>query len=165
MKLIWSIIYIVLLAILAHYIGELLPRKWFHFEKAPYRSFCWEKDGAIYDKIHIKKWKKKLPDLSRIAKYMVPKRVTASTTPKDLDRLIRETCVAEFIHVTECIIAVGVCFISQKLYGVILYLLFVIGNIPFILIQRYNRPHLVALRLRMLERDERRKNANSDLIL
>ena len=46
MKMIWSVIYLVLVAILGHYIGELLPRK--------YAPFGLEKDGAVYYKIKIK---------------------------------------------------------------------------------------------------------------
>lgn len=165
MKMIWSITYIALIGILSHYIGELLPRKWFNYDKFPYASFRWEHEGAVYDKIKIKKWKTKVPDLSRVAKYMVPKRITADMTSSDLDILLRETCVAEFVHVALCIISIGVVFISNKAYGVVFYLIFALGNVPFILIQRYNRPHLKKLRLRMLAREERLKNANLDLVM
>ena len=165
MKMIWSITYIVLIGILSHYIGELLPRKWFNYDKFPYASFRWECDGDIYNKIKIKKWKSKVPDLSRVAKYMVPKRITADMTSSDLDILLRETCVAEFVHVALCIISIGVIFISDKAYGVVFYLIFALGNVPFILIQRYNRPHLKKLRLRMLAREERLKDANLDLVM
>ena len=165
MKMIWSITYIALIGILSHYIGERLPRKWFNYDKFPYASFCWEHDGDIYNKIKIKKWKSKVPDLSRVAKYMVPKRITADMTSSDLDILLRETCVAEFVHIALCIISVGVIFISDKAYGVIFYLIFAFGNVPFILIQRYNRPHLKKLRLRMLAREERLKDANLDLVM
>ena len=96
---------------------------------------------------------------------MVPKRITADMTSSDLDILLRETCVAEFVHAALCIISVGVVFISDKAYGVVFYLIFALGNVPFILIQRYNRPHLKKLRLRMLAREERLKNANLDLVM
>lgn len=165
MRMIWGITYIVLVAILAHYIGELIPRKWFDYERFPYTSFGWEKDGTAYDKIKIKKWKSKLPDLSRVAKYMVPKKVTADMTSSDLDILLRETCVAEFIHTALCIISSGVIWITEEAYGVVLYLIFALGNIPFILVQRYNRPHLKKLRTKMLAREEQLKNASSDIVV
>ena len=38
MKMIWSVIYLVLVAILGHYIGELLPRKWFDYESFPKKT-------------------------------------------------------------------------------------------------------------------------------
>ncbi len=165
MKMIWSVIYLVLVAILGHYIGELLPRKWFDYESFPYAPFGWEKDGAVYDKIKIKKWKSKVPDLSRIAKYMVPKKVTSGMTSADVDVLLRETCVAEFVHVAVCVVAVGVCFISERTWGVVLWLVFSLGNVPFILIQRYNRPHLNRLREKMLIREERLNHASSDIVM
>lgn len=165
MKMIWGITYIVLVAILAHYIGELLPRKWFDYERFPYTSFGWERNGDIYDKLRIKKWKSKLPDLSRVAKYMVPKKVTVSMNSGDVDLLLRETCVAEFIHVALCIVSAGVIWITEEAYGVVLYLLFALGNIPFILVQRYNRPHLKKLRMKMLVREGQLKDASSDIVM
>lgn len=165
MKLTWSIVYLVLVAILGHYIGALLPRKWFDYDGFPYAAFEWEKDGAVYDKIKIKKWKSKVPDLSRVAKYMVPKKVTFDMTSEDLDILLRETCVAECVHVAVCVVAVGVCFISERALGFVLWLVFSLGNVPFILIQRYNRPHLKRLRMKMLMREERLDHASSDIVM
>ena len=88
-------------------------------------------------------------------KYMVPKRVSAKSTAEDIDRLLKETCVAEAVHLTVCVFAFGVCFISEALWGVLIWLAFTLINIPFILIQRYNRPHLKRLMGKMLLREEK----------
>ena len=39
-QLMTAIKYMALIGILAHVIGEALPRRWFHWERFPYRAFC-----------------------------------------------------------------------------------------------------------------------------
>ena len=34
-------------------IGELLPRRWFHWDCFPYKTCAWEKNGKIYEKMGI----------------------------------------------------------------------------------------------------------------
>ena len=41
--------YIALIGILAHILGEALPRKWFHWDRFPYRTFSWEREGRVYE--------------------------------------------------------------------------------------------------------------------
>ena len=165
MKLVASITYICILGILSHYVGESLPRSIFVYTLFPFKPFFWEKNGKIYDKLQIKKWKTKLPDMSRIMKDMLPKRVEHGATSEKIDLLLRETCVAEAVHVILCVLSLGVYFIWKNTIGIILALMCVIGNIPFILIQRYNRPHLVVLREHLLKRESRKKNECSDSIV
>ena len=59
--------------------------------------------------------------------------------------MIRETCVAEFIHVLLCIASLGCLRIWPGFGGFCMAFLYTLGNIPFIMIQRYNRPRLVSL--------------------
>ena len=155
MKLTRSIVYVAMLGILFHGVGELLPRKWFHDEWWPFRSMRWEKNGKIYERLGIHAWKDKLPDMSKQMKYMVPKRLSLGATSAEVQVLIKETCVAEFIHGLLCVLSVGVYFIWENAIGVFLVVLCVVGNLPFILIQRYNRPHLQSLKRRMIRREER----------
>ncbi len=151
-------LYIVLLVLLSHPIGELLPRKWFNWRKKPFASFAFEKNGDIYDKIHIKKWKKKVPDLSKLMKHMVPKTVSFRDSSASVEMLIRELCVAETVHIALFFLSFGVLFIVRSWFSILLCILYALGNIPFILIQRYNRPHLVRLYGRVVEREEKMKN-------
>lgn len=162
MWLFWSVFYLVLISLLSHVVGELLPRKWFREEKFPYRAYAWEKDGKIYDKLKIKKWKTKVPDLSKLFQYMVPKRVTSFHNVKssDFDRILKETCVAEFIHAANCVIAFFVILIAKNIFGILFYILYVFGNIPFIMIQRYNRPHLRRLKEKISHREAQVKIEN-----
>ena len=45
-----SIVYVAVIGILAHYVGESLPRCIFSECKFPYRTYKWEQDGKIYAK-------------------------------------------------------------------------------------------------------------------
>lgn len=153
MKLVMSIVYVAVLGVLAHYIGESLPRGRFSETGFFYRARDWENGGAVYERIGIRKWKTRLPDMSRIMRDMLPKRVTYGATSESLTALIRETCVAEFIHCWLCVFSFGIYLIWKNYIGIILMLVFIFCNIPFILIQRYNRPHLIKLRDRMLRRE------------
>lgn len=161
MKLLASIIYVAVIGILAHYIGESMPRSWFSEKRFPYRTERFEKNGKFYDRLFIKKWKTKLPDMSRVMRDMLPKRVSYDATSESLSALIKETCVAEFIHQCLCILSVGIYFIWKNYIGIILTVITVICNIPFIMIQRYNRPHLTALRDRLQKREENLKKCES----
>ena len=165
MKLLMSIVYVAVIGILAHYVGESLPRGLFSEYKFPYRAFKWEKDGKFYNCLRIKKWKNHLPDMSRIMRDMLPKRITFDATSDNIDALIKETCVAECVHYWLCIFSVGIYLIWKNYVGVILALVFIACNIPFMMIQRYNRPHLIKLRNKLLNREERENFAFADTVM
>ena len=74
MNLLMSIAYVAVIGILSHYIGESLPRRLFGEYKFPFRTYKWERDGKIYNRLKIKKWKNHLPDMSRVMRDMLPKK-------------------------------------------------------------------------------------------
>lgn len=60
--------------------------------------------------------------------------------------MIRETCAAEATHTLLMLAGLGVIVIWPCVWGVMLYLVYaILGNLIFIIIQRYNRPRLVRL--------------------
>ena len=118
-------LYLAVLGVAAHPLGQALPRKWFCAEKAPWRSAPWEKGGRIYLKLGIRKWKDHLPDMSRLMPDMVRKDLGS-----DPAVLVQETCVAECVH--------WALTLLWLVYNVL-------GNVSFIVIQRYNRPRLQKL--------------------
>jgi len=160
----FSVLYVLFCGLMAHVIGEAVPRSWFHADRMPYAPWRWERNGTIYDKIGIRAWKDKLPDMSRVVKKMVPKRFDQFPTAEDVRKLIAETCVAEATHIALCLVAPVIWLFWRNYVGVILTVVVVIGNLPFILIQRYNRPSLVALHARLTAREERKRNASADLV-
>ncbi len=141
-------------------IGEMLPRKNFDYNAFPFHPFKWEKNGQIYLKIGIQKWKDRLPDMSKHVKTMFAKSIVSPRNPEYTHRLILETCVAELIH--DVLILLSPIFKQYMtgIYGDIAALLYVLGNLPFIMIQRYNRPRLVLLMQRQIEA-QRKMQADS----
>ena len=131
-----------LAAVAARPLGQALPRKWFCAEKAPWRSAPWEKGGRIYLKLGIRKWKDHLPDMSRLMPDMVKKKLAAA----DPMSLVQETCVAECVHCWLVALSVGMLFLWKSVWSWVLWLVYnLLGNVSFILIQRYNRPRLLRL--------------------
>lgn len=157
MAFLYSVLYVVVIGVASHYIGEALPRRWFRYDRFPYRSWRWEKDGKIYDKLHIRVWKDHMPDMSRVMKDMVPKRVGKCPTAAEVHRLVQETCVAEIVHIGLCLCSPVIWLFWCNWMGVLLCGIFVVCNIPFMMIQRYNRPPLVLLAQRLEAREERRR--------
>jgi len=152
-----SVIYVLVLGIVAHFIGEALPRRWFHADRFPYRAWKWEKNGTIYECVRVQDWKDHVPDMSRVMKDMVPKRVGICPTSEEVRILVGETCVAELIHALLCFFSFGVYLFWKNKMGIFLSVVVVLCNLPFIIIQRYNRPMLIALADRLQLREERRR--------
>lgn len=134
------------------FLGRLLPKAWFPYDAFPYQAFAFERDGKLYERLGIRLWKEKLPDMSRILPRWIPsKRLPRAMTAEQVEVMLRETCVAEFIHILLCITGLG-CLGLWEGAG-LLYGIYVLGNIPFCLIQRYNRPKLARIYERLLTRE------------
>ena len=143
-------LYLAVLGVAAHPLGQALPRKWFCAEKAPWRPAPWEKGGRIYLKLGIRKWKDHLPDMSRLMPDMVKKKLAAA----DPMSLVQETCVAECVHCWLVVLSVGMLFLWKSVWSWALWLVYnLLGNVSFILIQRYNRPRL----LRLAEKENKKR--------
>ena len=137
----------------AHFLGEGLPRSWFHYNAAPWRAFRWEREGKIYRRVGIARWKDHLPDASRHASDMVRKRLEGDRTAEHLLRLVQETCVAECVHWLLWLVSPVLLAVMKRPWSVAAALLYGLSNLPFILIQRYNRPRLARLYERAAERE------------
>ena len=153
MSFLYAVIYIAGLGIISHFIGQALQRALFSAEKFPYRAAAWENGGRVYEKLGIKRWKDALPDMSRIMPDMVRKKMTKQNREQGMDVLIAETCVAECVHIWLIVLSLGIFLFWHGGTAVIFWLVYnILGNVPFILIQRYNRPRLVLLEQRRRRR-------------
>lgn len=165
-QFLWCLIYVGVLGVLAHIIGEALPREWFSYEAAPFKPYEWEHDGKIYEKVSIRRWKDHVPDMSRLMRNMTPKRLSWGDSAEQIQRLIAETCVAEMIHRALCVLAIGIFFIMPTGTGLFLTVVYILlFNVPFIMIQRYNRPQLVRLAEKLEARRSRIRNACADSVM
>lgn len=160
MELVWTIFYVIFLGIVSHFYGQALPRKWFKADKFPYRNFAFEREGKVYRNIGVHKWQKKMPDMSQVMPDMVTKGLTPGMSADEVRTLIAETCVAEHVHVVLCISFLYIAKFWDSHVWIYLWLLYTVCNIPFIIIQRYNRPKLLRV-LSRLERKEKKSEGHS----
>ena len=145
------VIYLIAIGILSNPAAKLINRDNIDYTKFPYRSYSFERGGKIYEKIGIRFWKDKVPDMSAVLKHLIKKEVRFKSSAADVLRQIQETCVAEITHHTLIILSLPMliywkskwAFLCEAIYILLL-------NLPFILIQRYNRPRLIALYQRKL---------------
>ncbi len=139
----------------AFFLGEKLPRSIFDPEKFPYKSFKWEKEGKIYDKLGIQWWKTHTPDMSKYIRRTFAKQGNFLRDPEHLRRLVKETCSAELIHWILILVSPVFVILMDEL-GLLSMILDIIGNLIPIIIQRYNRPRI----LKIIQRIEKRKCAD-----
>ena len=130
-------------------IGRIVPRDRIDASKFPYKTYKWERGGKTYNKLGINHWKDKLPDVSIYLKSVFPKRVETSQDKKDAEFFMlfaKETCVSEFVH-TVLMFASPIFYVVNKsvYWGVWTTIIYFLGNIPFIMVQRYNRPRLLSI--------------------
>lgn len=142
MKLLQCLLYVALIGVASHFIGLAMPREWFDPDSSLFRRRHWEENGELYRRLNIRAWKDKLPDTSKVVKTMYTKQVSTHPDETNLQRMIQETCVAEFIHLLLIVLSLGVTRIWKGKNGWICWILCILGNLPFILIQRFNRPRL-----------------------
>ena len=155
MELLYTLLLAIFLAVTSHFIGQALPRESFFADKFPYRPFAFEKNGSIYRRLGVQKWMDRVPDMSRVMGDMVPKKLHRNMTAEDVRVLIRETCVAEHVHFMLCVVFLFVSRFWEDRTWIFFWLIYAVGNLPFIIIQRYNRPMLVRLLHRMEARESR----------
>ena len=145
-------LYLALIGALCFYVGRLLPGDWFHSDRFPFRCFPFERGGRVYEKLGIRRWKDKVPDMSRYIPHTFRKKIGVMRSPEHVEGLIRETCVAELVHVVLILLSPVFLVLLPRGWNWICMLLYdLFGNLPFILIQRYNRPRLVILLERQRE--------------
>ena len=93
------VLYLAAIGILFFIVGRVLPKEKFQFSKFPFRSFAVEKEGIIYRKLWVQKWKDKVPDMSRVCPaWISSKKLPRSPSVNQMERMIQETCIAEWVH-------------------------------------------------------------------
>lgn len=152
----WSCFYyLVVISIIAFFVGRLLPKKWFCSDKFPYRAYRFEDGGRIYEKLYVRKWQNKVPDMSKVLPKIMPAKNLSGDYKSRLPRMLQETCVAELIHSLNCFAGLYCLELYPGIWGIIISILYIIlFNLPFIVIQRYNRPRLLRIAERMRQTEE-----------
>lgn len=132
------------MGILSFIIGRLLPKVWFHADRFPYKTAAGEQ--KIYQALRVKSWQSKVPDMSRLFRHIMPAKKMTAETVADIPRMLEETCVAELTHTLLSILGLAMLWLWPGWGGIIVTIIYILlGNVPFIIIQRYNRPRLQRL--------------------
>jgi len=146
MGFVYSLIYLISISAVIFLIGRFFPRRWIFENKFPFRSFTFEKDGKIYEKIKVRKWKTIWPDASmllyRVFPKHYPKKRLENNDASKIPVLIKESCIAESTHMVAGILGFVCIPIWHGVGGIIISILYFLANVPSIVIQRYNRPRL-----------------------
>lgn len=148
------------------FLGRLIPPDKMEWHRFPYKLYQAENCGNVYKKIGIHHWQNKVPDMSRIFPKLMPPKKMIATDKDSLLRMIQETCTAELTHIFLCITGLYCVRLWPGAGGITLAILnIVLFNLPFILIQRYNRPRLVRLYKKIIEKEliQQYGNLDSDL--
>lgn len=157
MGIFYCFIYFLFCGALSFLLGRAFSGMEINFSAFPFRSFPFEKEGRIYQKLKIRKWQAKVPDMSRIfGKIMPEKKLDSKPDEERILVMIRETCIAEAVHFLLILSGAGYLFIWKGAGGIFCFLLNLFGNLVFIIIQRYNRPRFVKI-LEKYRKEEKRQ--------
>jgi len=149
--LVRNCVWVVIIGIISGVVISLIPATAFTPRKhSVYNDFKFEQQGRFYEKhFKISKWKDKLPQFSEITHKGFSKGNLKGIDESYLSRFYLETVRAEFCHKLLILISPVFRLINEgSEAGIFATLLFAAGNIPFIMIQRYNRPRIKRIMLR-----------------
>ncbi|MEA5054624.1 MAG: hypothetical protein VB093_14395 [Propionicimonas sp.] len=128
-----------------------LPAKFFDPDRWWYRTRDWERGGELYrELLRIDRWKDKVPAVDGRTHFS--KRHLLGDDPTYLRQFVMETCRGESNHLRAVLSTIPMRLWTPLDVWMVCFLIALLGNLPFILIQRYNRPRLQ----RALGRVERR---------
>lgn len=158
MKLLKCATYCAVAGTVGFFFGRLISKCPRRPDKGLFRCYAFEKNGALYEKLNIRKWQAKVPDMSRILPFLMPPKNLSGDYAQRLPVMIRETCVAEITHITVSILGLPCLRIWPGMGGVTVTAIFILFlNVPYILIQRYNRPRLIRLYRKLQAREEKKE--------
>jgi len=138
------------------------PKSTFDPSREKFRPKAWEHGGKWYkEKLKIQTWKDKVPQF--IGKDGFSKQHFTDVSIDYLDQFIFETCRGEWTHRKNCASILITLLINPLIPGIFFSFLILLGNVPFALIQRYNRFRLQTLRKKLL-RGMGTANVNSNTV-
>jgi len=136
----------------------LVNDKHFNYRSFFYKTGSWENNGEIYNKVFmIRKWKKFLPDGGAIMKGYKKKHLD-NMSKENLEKYLIESCRAELQHWLSIFPFWIFGFFAPARVLIYMLIYAVAVNLPCIIAQRYNRPRIVKLLIKMEHRANIKKN-------
>ena len=149
-----AIVIVMLIDGLTAGICRLLPQKCANREKKIFQVNAKEK--AFYEKLKIRKWKDKVPEIGQFTGFRKNK-IADPKSIEYLDRYLLEICYGELGHIASVctsFLSLGLFFISPLWIGIALPVAVISAllNLPSLFILRYNSYKLEFLRKNILNR-------------
>ena len=127
-------------------VPQKLPVRTYDYTRWLYRVRNWEHGGEIYERIfRVKSWKSKLPDIGDFFKWRFSKRHFISAGSSYARTFLMESCKAEFAHWMIILSSPIFLLLGGAVAFVEFFFLSAVINLPYIIIQRYNRPRIIRL--------------------
>jgi len=146
MKFLFDLGILVIDSIVVTLLSTKLPERYYDYRNWLFRERKWEQSGQFYQRVfRVKSWKDRLPEISDFIKSTFPKKSVKEFGSEYIEKFLLESCRAEFAH--WCIILSTVIFLfygGSEAFACMLAVS-VLLNIPFIIIQRYNRPRIILI--------------------
>jgi glycosyl-4,4'-diaponeurosporenoate acyltransferase len=127
-------------------VPQKLPTSTYDYTRWLYRVRDWENGGEIYERLfRVKSWKSKLPDIGDFFKWRFSKRHFRSSGKSYVRTFLMESCKAEFAHWMIILSSPVFLLLGGPKAFFEFFLLSTVLNLPYIIIQRYNRPRMIRL--------------------
>lgn len=159
---------VVVSTFLIAYFASLFPQKFFEPNRKIFHVFGFEK--KLYEKLGIKKWKDKIPELGKQLSGFDKSKVAEPNNPEYIHKFLIENCKGSFLHTISIIYSALSLFILLFIlpYPFILSmwlptaLVAIIVHSLSLMILRYTRPKLMVLqeRLKRTNKGEENKDEN-----
>lgn len=141
-----NLLLFILVSLTMTIVCEKMPSNLYNYKKWLFREKKWEDGGRIYEHLFsVKSWKSKLPDISDFMKWRFNKKHLAQCGSDYLSVFLTESCKSEFTHWMIILSTLLFRFWSDLTSTLFFLILAGILNLPYIIIQRYNRPRLIHL--------------------
>ena len=139
------------------YSAHRLPRARLAHDATLTRLRPWERQGRIYERFGIRRWKDRVPELGAAFRGGVSKRALGGRGTATLAEFAAETRRAELVHwAIPLVTPVFALWNPPWLLGAMVAYA-VVANLPCLVIQRYNRGRA----LRMVDRRARHRSRES----
>ncbi|WP_153730983.1 glycosyl-4,4'-diaponeurosporenoate acyltransferase CrtO family protein [Sporosarcina obsidiansis] len=150
LPLIWVVILDVVAWMVLHItisvVAQQVPINWFVRNERWFKSFSWEQEGRIWQRLfRVKKWKGYIPDGTLFIRSGYNKKQLHGMNSASLTDFLLESRRAEFVHWLMILPSI-LFFFWNPVWAAWLNVAYaVLFNVPLIVVQRFNRPRLERL--------------------
>jgi len=119
-----------------------VPTRFFARDTWVTSARAWERDGRVYERVRIRRWKDRVPDAGEFFDRSASKRTIGSRSQDDIERYLVETRRAEYVHDAIVLVTPAFALWNPWPLRMAMAAYAIVANVPCIAIQRYNRARL-----------------------